>query len=105
MASAWNSFYLRLVVILVAGLLFSCKTAENIPGKTIRPLSAVRLFRKAEENSFTYDRFAVKRINIQYDNGESKTSFRAGLTAIRDSSLLFSISKLNIPACESFTNP
>lgn len=104
-AGSFNSFYLHLVVILIAGILFSCKTAEKIHRETLRPMSAVRLFRKAEENSFTYNHFAVKRINIQYDNGETKTSFRAGLMAIRDSSLLLSISKLNIPLAKVLLTP
>ncbi len=96
MVSNGNSSSLRLLVLLVAGFLFSCKTTEKMPRELIRPMSAVRLYHKAEENSFDYNRFAVKRMTIQFDNGTTRTSFRAGLQAIRDTSVIFSMSKLNI---------
>lgn len=92
-------------LILVFSAFFSCKTAEKIPGEKLRPITPVRLYRNAAENMFDYKQFAIKRINIQFDNGKSKTSFRAGIQAWKDESVILSISKLNILIAKIMMTP
>lgn len=96
---------ISLLVMVVAGLFHSCKTAEKLPEERIRPVSAVRLYKKALDNSFTYHHFSIRKINIQVDNGETRTTFRAGLEAIRGESLLFSVSKLNLLVARVWLTP
>jgi hypothetical protein len=84
------------VVLLGFGLLFSCKTPRKIAEVRLRPMNAVKLYKKAEDNTFDYNQFNIKKINIQYDNGKSRTSFRASVTAAKDKAVLLSITKLNI---------
>jgi hypothetical protein len=86
----------NLIVILGLSILISCRTAEKIPEARIKPLSSVRLYKNAEENSFDYKQFRINKINIQLINNENKTSFRASIHAVKDTSVLVSITKLNI---------
>ncbi len=85
-----------LVVFLFLSQFFSCKTPTTLTDTRLRDLSAMRLYKNAEENTFDYERFSIKKINIQFDNGESRSSFRASIQAIKDSLMLFSITKMNI---------
>ncbi len=90
-----SSAAIFLSVVLVFGLLVSCRTTEKIPVTKLRPMNSIRLYKKAEENTFDYHYFNIKKINIQYEKGEARTSFRAGFQAVKDSSILISITKLN----------
>jgi len=81
---------------LAFSLLTSCRTTEKVPEARLRPMNAVRLFKKAESNTFNYDRFAIKRINIQFDNGRVRTSFRAAVQAVKDQAVVLTLTKLNI---------
>jgi hypothetical protein len=87
-------FPLSAVILLTA--LVSCKTTEKIVAPKPRPMSSVRLYKKAEDNTFDYQHFNIKRVNVQVEKGESKTSFRAGVQAVKDSAVLISVSKMNI---------
>ncbi len=102
----YRSFlYFSLLVMVVAGLFPSCKTAERLPEEKIRPVSAVRLYKKALDNSFDYHHLSIRKINVQVDNGETRTTFRAGLGAIRGESILFSVSKLNLLVARVWLTP
>ena len=92
-------------LLLIFGFLYSCKTTEKVTDVRLRPMNPIKLFRKAEENTFDYNQFSIKRINIQVDNGKSKTSFRAGLSAVKDSMVLVSVTKLNILLARIFITP
>jgi len=94
-----------LAVTLISGLLISCRTTEKIPEVKLRPLNAVRLYKKAEGNAFDYKQFSIKKINIQYDNGNSRTSFRASVQAFKDKAVLLSITKLNILIAKIMLTP
>ncbi len=87
--------YLPLILFYV--FFYSCKTSETIPETRLRPISANRLLKSVEESAFDYTHFTVRRINVQIDDGESKTSFRAGMQAIKDDQIQISITKFNIP--------
>lgn len=84
------------VVMLVALHFQGCKAPEQIPEERIRPMGAVRLYKKALENAFDYHHFSIRRIQLQVDNGESRTTFRAGIQAVRDQAVLVSVTKLNL---------
>lgn len=60
-------------------------------------MSPGRLLKNVEESAFDYTHFSVRRINVQIDDGESKTSFRAGMQAIKDNEIQISVTKFNIP--------
>lgn len=96
---------LRLVVLFTLVFLFSCKTTEKVPAERLRPVSSQKIFRKAEENSFDYIRFNIKRINVQFDDGKNSGSLRAGIQAVRDSSVLISISKFNLLVARVLMTP
>jgi hypothetical protein len=84
------------VALLIFGFLYSCKTPERIPEVRLKPMNAVKLYKKAEDNTFDYSHFNIRKVNIQYDNGRSKTSFRASVVALKDKAVMLSITKLNI---------
>jgi hypothetical protein len=84
------------VALLIFGFLYSCKTPERIPEVRLKPMNAVKLYKKAKDNTFDYSQFNIRKVNIQYDNGRNKTSLRASVTALKDQAVIVSITKLNI---------
>ena len=85
------------LIMVLYVVLFSCKTAEKVPETRLRHMSASRLLKNVEESAFDYTHFNVRRVNVQIDDGESKTSFRAGMQAIKDTEIQISVTKFNIP--------
>jgi hypothetical protein len=77
-------------------MLVSCKTTEKVVIPKPRPMSSLRLYKKAEDNTFDFQRFNIRRVNVQVEKGESRASFRAGIQAVKDSVVLISVSKMNI---------
>ena len=93
------------VALLIFGFLYSCKTPERIPEVRLKPMNAVKLYKKAEDNTFDYSHFNIRKVNIQYDNGRNKTSFRASVVALKDKAVMLSITKLNILLAKVMLSP
>ena len=93
------------VALLIFGFLYSCKTPERIPEVRLKPMNAVKLYKKAEDNTFDYSHFNIRKVNIQYDNGRNKTSFRASVVALKDNAVMLSITKLNILLAKVMLSP
>jgi len=68
-------------------------------------MTAVRLYKKAEDNTFDYKRFNIKKINIQFENGNNGASFRASVSAVKDTAVQISITKLNILLAKVLLTP
>jgi len=68
-------------------------------------MSTAKLIRNIENNSFDYKYFSVKRINCQFDNGKTKTSFKASILAEKDKRITIMLSKLNIPVGRLWLTP
>ncbi len=100
-ALKWPVFAL---IILAIGFT-SCRSSRNLPTVTARPISTGKLLKKVEENSFDYENLAIKRINCQYSGSDSKATFKISLKALKDKSILVSISKLNIPVGRVLLTP
>ena len=47
------------VALLIFGFLYSCKTPERIPEVRLKPMNAVKLYKKAEDNTFDYSQFNI----------------------------------------------
>ncbi len=92
-------------MVLISSFLVSCKTAEKVTGERLRPITPVRLYRNASDNMFDFSHFNIKRINVQFDNSKTRTSFRAAIQAWKDESVIFSISKLNILVARIMATP
>jgi hypothetical protein len=88
-------FFFLLIVIIT--LISSCRTVRELPAERLRPVDAERLVKQIEENAFDYSGLTIRRINVQFSDGNVKTSFRASLKAEKDKKILASISKINIP--------
>lgn len=58
-----------------------------------------------EENAFDYDFFTIKRINCNFADNKSKSTFKINLKAQKDSFILVSISKINIPVGKVLLTP
>lgn len=86
-----------LILALFSLMVISCKTPEIVTETRLKPMSPARLLRNVEESAFDYTTFSVRRINIQMDDGKSKTNFRAGMQAVRDQQIQITVSKFNIP--------
>ena len=88
---------IALLVLPVLAGTFSCKTPGTAVRTQLRPMSAARLIRNIESHAFDYQEMAIRRINVQFENGSQKTSFRASLRAVNNEKIMVTLSKLNIP--------
>lgn len=68
-------------------------------------MSTSKLIRNIENNSFDYKHLAIKKISCQFDNGKTKTSFKASILAEKDKQIIVLLSKLNIPVGRLFLTP
>jgi len=90
---------------LVLGL-SSCKTTRVVTTtSTAKPISTNKLIRNIENNAFDYKHLAIKKINCQFDNGKTKTSFKASILAEKDKRVTVMLTKLNIPVGRLWLTP
>lgn len=93
-------------VFLLFSLWFaSCRSAKDLPTTVAKPISATKLLKNVEKNAFDYEYFAIKRINCQFSNNDSKANFKINLKAQRDEKILVAIFKLNIPVGRVLLTP
>lgn len=84
----------------------SCKTTRiATTSQSIKPITTNKLIRNIENNVFDYKHLSIKRITCQFDNGKSKTSFKAGIFAQKDKEIVVMLSKLNIPVGRVWLTP
>lgn len=96
------------IAVLLLALLMtfsSCRTSRDFSAERIRPLAPEKLMDQVEQNAFDYSNLTIRRINVQFSNNNSKTSFRASLKAVKDDKILASISKINIPVGRVLLTP
>ena len=71
----------------------------------VKPMSTNKLIHNIENNTFNYKQLAIKKIACQFDNGKTKTSFRANLLAEKDKQMTLMLTKLNIPLGRLWLTP
>jgi len=91
------------VVLLGASSCRSTKVATTTVA--VKPMGANKLIRNIENNVFDYKHLSIKRISCQFDNGKSKTSFKASILAEKDNQIVVMLSKLNIPVARVWLTP
>lgn len=87
--------------------LSSCRSTRNLTtsNAVVKPISTAKLIRNIENSAFDYKHFSIKRINCQFDNGKTKTSFKASIQAEKDRRITVMLSKLNIPVGRVWLTP
>ena len=85
--------------------LSSCKTSRKVTTSVAKPISTNKLIRNIENNTFDFKHISIKRINCQFDNGKTKTSFKASILAEDDKWITVMLSKLNIPVGRLWLTP
>lgn len=98
------TFYFILLIVVITGF-SSCRTAREMPVERLKPLSAEELLNFVELNAFDYTDLTIRRIQVQFSNASTKTSFRAQLKALKDEGILVSVSKINIPVGRVLLTP
>lgn len=68
-------------------------------------MSAAKLIRNIENNIFDYKHLSVKRIACQFEDGKSRTSFRANIQAENRKQIFVMLTKLNIPVARLWLTP
>jgi hypothetical protein len=68
-------------------------------------MSTNKLIRNIESNVFDYKHLSIKKINCQFDNGKTKTSFKASIFAEKNKQIVVMLSKLNIPVGRLWLTP
>lgn len=99
----YSRFFILLFVLIVG--VSSCRTPRDLTTGRIRPMAPEKLLEQVEQHTFDYSDLTIRRINVQFSNSNSKTSFRANLKAIKDDKILVSISKINIPVSRILLTP
>jgi hypothetical protein len=99
--SVW---WIALIVLLGFS---SCRTAKVVTTSmaVVKPISTNKLIRTIENNAFDYKHLAIKKIACQFDNGKTKTSFRANILAEKDKQITLMLTKLNIPVGRLWLTP
>jgi hypothetical protein len=104
-----NSTRLSIFGLICAVLLgfSSCKTTRVATTTTqvVKPMGTNKLIRNIENNAFDYKHLSIKKISCQFDNGNTKTSFKASILAEKDKQIIVMLSKLNIPVGRLFLTP
>jgi len=95
-----------LICVVLLGF-SSCKTTRVATTTTavVKPMGTNKLIRNIENNAFDYKHLSIKRITCQFDNGKTKTSFKASILAEKDKQIIVMLSKLNIPVGRLFLTP
>ncbi len=94
------------IVCLVLLGLSSCRTARVVTtSQVVRPMSTGKLIRNIENNAFEYKHLAIKKISCQFDNGKTKTSFKASILAEKNKRITIMLTKLNIPVGRLWLTP
>ena len=85
----------------------SCKTTRVVTTSTevVKPMGASKLIRNIENNAFDYKHLSIKKISCQFDNGKTRTSFKASIVAKKDKQIIVMLSKLNIPVGRLWLTP
>ncbi len=102
--SGIKSLFIILLLALLAGF-SSCRSVRELPVETLKPMPAGKLMKQVEENAFDYSNLTIRRINVQFSDKISKTSFRANLRAVKNENILASFSKVNIPVGRILLTP
>jgi hypothetical protein len=94
------------IACLVVLGLSSCRTTRVVtPTSTAKPIATNKLIRNIQNNAFEYKNLAIKKLTCQFDNGKSKTSFKASILAERDQRITMMLTKLNIPVGRLWLTP
>lgn len=85
----------------------SCRSTRvaTRTAEIVKPMGTNKLIRNIENNVFDYRHLSIKRISCQFDNGKSKTSFKASIQADKDKQIVVMLSKLNIPVGRVWLTP
>ena len=93
-----------IICIVLLGL-SSCKTTRVITTSIAKPITTGKLIKNIESNVFDYKHLSIKKINCQFDNGKTKTSFKASIQAEKDKRITVMLTKLNIPVGRLWLTP
>ena len=99
-----SRFVVYLVFILTTGW-WSCKTPHEVARVNVKPISTAKLLKNIENTGLSYDYLTISRINCQFSNNNTNTSFRVSIKAIRDEKIMASVTKLNIPVVRVLLTP
>jgi len=84
----------------------SCKSSREITSSAIvKPMSTAKLIRNVESNAFEYNHLAIKKISCSFENGNTRTSFRASIIAEENKQITMMITKLNFPVGRVWLTP
>jgi hypothetical protein len=97
-------FFIYFLFILTTGL-WSCKTPREVASVNVKPISTPKLLKNIENTGLSYDYLTISRINCQFSNNNTNTSFRVSIKAIRDEKIMASVTKLNIPVVRVLLTP
>ncbi len=99
-----TGFVIFSIFILTTGV-WSCKTPREVANVNVKPISTPKLLKNIENTGLSYDYLTISRINCQFSNNNTNTSFRVNLKAIRDEKILVSVTKLSIPVVRVLLTP
>ena len=95
-----------IIAVFVVLSFSACRSTKLATTTTVvKPMSTNKLIRNIESNVFDYKHLSIKKINCQFDNGKTKTSFKASIFAEKNKQIVVMLSKLNIPVGRLWLTP
>lgn len=93
-----TSFFNYLIISLVSlALITSCKTTRNISYVETKPLSVSKIIKKIEKESPQYKSYESKKVAIDLETKNLKTSLTAQVSIVKNKSILLNARKLSLP--------
>ena len=85
----------------------SCRSSRvtTTSSAPVKPMATNKLIRNIENNAFDYKHLTIKKLTCQFDNGKSRTSFKASILAEKDKRITVMLTKLNIPVGRLWLTP
>lgn len=77
--------------------LASCSTSRNFTAEDIKPMNSGKVIRKVSKETPTYKTYESKKVTINYQDHETKSSFSGQFKINRDNRIILSLKKLTMP--------
>lgn len=94
-----------IIFLVITASFSSCRIAREVPVERLKPVTVDRLMEAIDQHAFDYSHLTISRIQVQFANADTKTSFRVALKAVKDDRMVASVTKMNIPVGRAMLTP
>jgi hypothetical protein len=101
-----NHFVILIGVSLFSLLLASsCRTTKNVSLYEIKPMTVSKILKKIEKETPSYRSYESKKVAIDFENNNLKTTISAQFSIQKNNGILLSAKKLTLPIAKVLVTP